>query len=203
MVTLTWSLITCYDRSSLLTPCAVTLATLSLHVLIPLSLQATDYGDIALRSRKAHTRYWGGGGPCGAPAAHTFTMCHWFIALTVCFPPRGSSPCPGGATHTLELGLPVSAVSLPCFCLSIHLIFYKRPVFFSCIKLPQAWLSLDSLSAIFSIFSMFGLFIVGIVFLYLFGASPGLLSVVFLVWRPLHPPLLGRSLPPYRPAVTR
>jgi hypothetical protein len=45
-----------YHRSSLLTVFAATLATL--FVPVPFSLQATDYGDTLLGSRKAHTHYW-------------------------------------------------------------------------------------------------------------------------------------------------
>jgi hypothetical protein len=50
---------------------AVTLATLLVPVLF--SLQATDYGNIPLGSRKAHTCYWGGGEPCGALAFLTIS----------------------------------------------------------------------------------------------------------------------------------
>ncbi len=45
--------------------------------------------------------------------SHTFNMSHWSSGLTICFPPQGAMVrAPRGATHTLELGLPVSAVSL-------------------------------------------------------------------------------------------
>ncbi len=49
--------------------------------------------------------------------SHTFTMSHWSSGLTVCFPSQGSAVCArGDATHTLELGSPVSTVSLHDFC---------------------------------------------------------------------------------------
>ncbi len=83
VVTLAWSLITGYDRSSLLTVFAATISTLLVPV--PFSLQATDYGDIPLGSCKAHICYWGGGGMWSSCISNTFTMSHWFRGLTVCF----------------------------------------------------------------------------------------------------------------------
>jgi hypothetical protein len=39
------------------------------NVPVSFSLEATDYGDILLGFREAHTHYCNGGGePCGAPA---------------------------------------------------------------------------------------------------------------------------------------
>jgi hypothetical protein len=42
--------------------CGFTATLATLLVPVPFSTQATDYGDIPLRSRKAHTRYWRGEG---------------------------------------------------------------------------------------------------------------------------------------------
>jgi hypothetical protein len=73
---------------------AATLATLLVPILF--SLQAIDYGDIPLGSRKAHTRYWGGGGVCGAPAFLPLPPC--LTGPTVCFPPQGAVlRVPGGS----------------------------------------------------------------------------------------------------------
>jgi hypothetical protein len=106
-----WSLITGYDRSSLLAVFAVTLATLLVPVLF--SLQATDYGNIPLGSRKAHTRYCGGGGALWSSCiSHTFTMSHWSSGLTVCFRPQevavraiGVQPTLWNWDYLLELSL--------------------------------------------------------------------------------------------------
>ncbi len=83
-------------------------------VSVPFSLQATDYAwCIPLGSRKAHTRYLGGGGPVELlhfSHFHHVSLVQWtnrLLPATV-----GTSLHPGGATHTLELGLPVSTVSL-------------------------------------------------------------------------------------------
>jgi hypothetical protein len=84
----TQSLITGYYRSSLLAASTATLATLL--VLVPFSLETTDYGDIPLGSHKAHTRY-GGGGLWSSCISHTFTMSHWSSGLTVCFLPQGAA----------------------------------------------------------------------------------------------------------------
>jgi hypothetical protein len=57
---------------------------------VPFSLQATDYGDIPLGSRKANTHYWGGGALWSSCISHTFTMSHWSSGLTICFLPQGA-----------------------------------------------------------------------------------------------------------------
>ncbi len=99
-----------YNKSSLLMVFTATLATLLVPV--PFSLQATDYVDIPLGSHKAYTRYWE-----GSPVEllhfspfHHFSLVQWTNHL---LPATGGSDSrPGGAIHTLELELPVSAVSL-------------------------------------------------------------------------------------------
>jgi hypothetical protein len=84
---------------------AATLATLLVPV--PFTLQASDYGDIPLGSCKAHTRYWGGGGPVELlHFSHYISLVQWTKRL---LPTTGGSGSrPGGATALLERGSPVS-----------------------------------------------------------------------------------------------
>jgi hypothetical protein len=70
----------------------LTLATLLVPV--PFSLQATEYGEIPLGSRKASTHYCWGGGPC---LSHTNTQSHWSSGSTICFQPRGAAASPSFA----------------------------------------------------------------------------------------------------------
>jgi hypothetical protein len=86
-----------------------TLATLLVPVLF--SLQATDYGNILLGSVRP-TPVTGG----SLVELLHFSQFHHvsLVQWTNCLLPAtgGSSSRPRGATHTLELGLPVIAVSL-------------------------------------------------------------------------------------------
>ncbi len=100
MVTLTWSLITGYNRSSLLAIFVATLDTLLVPVVF--LWQATDYGDILLGSCKAHTYYLGGG---GSPVEllhfahyHHVSLVQWTNRL---LPPQGAVVCAQGVHPAL------------------------------------------------------------------------------------------------------
>ncbi len=116
MLTPMWSLITNYERSSLLMILVVTLATLLVSV--PFSLQATDYCDIPLGSLKAQTCYWEGGGE---------PLSHWSNGLTVCF-----TPCILGVQPTLWNWDYLLAPSCYKLVLKIHKHVFKK--FVKCIK---------------------------------------------------------------------
>jgi hypothetical protein len=140
LVTPSWSLISSHDKSSLLAVLVTTLATGCYSCPscpVPFWLKATDYGDIPLESRKAQPVTGGGGvDPCGAPAfltpLHSLTGP---VDQLFCFLFRGSGLCPGDAPTLLELGSPVSNVSLQhqdkitgqkqYFCFNILYIIHK------------------------------------------------------------------------------
>jgi hypothetical protein len=63
-------------------------------------MHATDYGNILLGSRQAHTHYWGGA-LWSSSISHTFTMSHGSSGLTVCFPPQGAAVRALGVQPTL------------------------------------------------------------------------------------------------------
>jgi hypothetical protein len=111
VVSPTWSLITSFNRSSLHSTFTATLATLLVPA--PFSLQATDYGDILPGSHWPIPVTREGGALWNSCISYTFTMSHWSNKTNRLLPATGGSgSCHGGATHTLELELPVSAVSL-------------------------------------------------------------------------------------------
>ncbi len=78
------------------------------HSLQVLPLQHSDW----LEPRSS---CWGespGESPVEALQFHTTIMSHWSSGLTICPATGGNGLRPGSTTHTLELGLPISAVSL-------------------------------------------------------------------------------------------
>jgi hypothetical protein len=109
VVTPTWSLITGYDRSPLLAVFAETLAThlVQFHSHCRSQIMVT-YCQDPVKPIPVPV-----GEPCGAPAFLTLWPCltgpvDWPFASAT----GGSGSRPGGATHSLKLGLPVRVISL-------------------------------------------------------------------------------------------